>query len=298
MDIVWDYVIIGGGFSGLFLKKLMEEKSINHCLIESKMIGGQLNLYLPKYIHDIPGIVAITGQQLLDQVTNDSVIFMEAQSIEIDQNYKIIHGIGDQPMAIKTKHIIAATGKGIIKPVTFNYVGLEKVSPWVHYALIKKDYGNKTIAVLGGGDSALDSADFVKQQGGNVILIHRRNLTAMEGKINKVANGIKIMTNCTINFFDYDGGVIIDYTWDGVQASCKVDEVIMAYGVVTDNNNITNLWQSQEKLWVNKTTMEVVNNPLVDFAIGDSAMYENKRFLIHNYITECHRLINHIGGQD
>ena len=301
----FDYIIIGGGFSGLFLKKLLEKNSIDHLLIENQLLGGQLNLYLNKYIYDIPGILKISGQELLDQLMPQDN-FLEncyGTSIENHGDYKTIECLyNHKPITLKCKKIIFTGGKGSVKPIKFPYEGLDLLESLgkVHYALhSNQNYGNKTIAVLGGGDSALDAVDLILSQGGTTHLIHRRNLTAMAGKIEKIQNNHNntMVLNSTIEKFSYDDDqdkVIIYIT--GLDP-VVVDEVFIFYGVLTDHSTINKILESNGKIPVDYDSLKA-HHGLIDFAIGDVSTYVHKRFLIHNYMAECYRLLNFIQNKD
>lgn len=300
MDDIFSYIIIGGGFSGLFLQKIMKENGIDSLILEENQMGGQLNLYLNKNIYDIPGIVKITGQELINLLQPSSNIktFCSVELIENIDQYKQLT-IKDNGIIkyLKCKNLIVACGKGSVKPVKFNHPGLDTIENMgkVFYSLNSNNYENKKIAVLGGGDSAIDAVEFFQNQGSEVCLIHRRELTAMAGKINNLSE-IKFYLNNGIENIKWNGSEIfieIKNIKTQIIENLHVDYIFVFYGIVTDDSHLTKLF-NEKKILVDRATMEPVNNYLIDYAIGDSAIYPNKRFLIHNYMAEAYRLLDGI----
>jgi thioredoxin reductase (NADPH) len=298
---IFDYIIVGGGFAGLFLKKLLEKKSIDHLLIENQLLGGQLNLYANKYIYDIPGILKISGQQLMDQLmpTSNYLENCHCQSMEITEDYKIIHCLYQQKnIPLKAKFIIFTAGKGSVKAIKFPYPGLEPLEMLgkIHYSLgAHHNYKNKSIAVLGGGDSAMDAVELMASQGALTHLIHRRNLTAMAGKIASVekCSTNTMVLNSTIEKFVYDEDTNSIHIYITQRPEpIIVHEIFMFYGVLTDHSTLNGLVQGN-KLTVDYDTLQA-QHPIIDFALGDVATYPNKRFLIHNYMAEALRLVDFI----
>ena len=78
-----DVIIIGGGSTGLYMAKLLEEAKISYMLIEDfHNVGGQCkNLYPNKYMYDVAGLPPITGEDftnlLLSYINKNNIILNE-----------------------------------------------------------------------------------------------------------------------------------------------------------------------------------------------------------------------------
>jgi thioredoxin reductase len=294
--VIKDYIIVGGGFSGLYLKNLMDKNSMDYLLLEGQELGGQLNLYSQKYIYDIPGVIKITAEDLKNSLmmNNHNIIDQTVvHSIDQEGDYKKITTIKNNKSIIYYgKKVILTCGKGLIQPVIFHYPGLETLieKEKILFSLNKKPW--EKIAILGGGDSALDGCWFWNSLGAQTFLFHRRQLTAMAGKIQLMENNTEFFLNSTIESLDLiNDKVLIKYLWNNENYQLEVDGVVMLYGIKTDPNPLINIKDSI-KLAVHRENLSVIDHGVIDFALGDIAIYDNKRFLIHNYMAECQRLIN------
>ena len=72
-----------------------------------------------------------------------------------------------------------------------------------------------------------------------------------------------------------------------------VDLIGVFYGLVEDDAVIKTC-TSTKKIPVNKENTRTINNELVDFALGDISIYEDKRFLLHNYLAEVEKLVYYL----
>lgn len=295
MELSTKYLIIGGGFSGLYLQKLFIKNNINHILIDGGIIGGQLNLYLKKKIYDIPGIFSITGEDLLNKfnINNTIIPHCKAQNITfINNNKKIVECDHWEIKTIICEKIIMATGKGMVKPMKIVNENLEKIlSLGKVFYEINYVPKNKIIAILGGGDSAMDALETLSHNNFSYLIHRRPMMTAMEGKLSFLKNNYILMTNTAIE----------DYQWDENQKKIiitsnnidhpkiMVDYIYIFYGLITENNGLNH----NNKIMVHEETMKS-DDLSIDFALGDGAIYPNKRFLIHNYMDEAAIILQNI----
>jgi thioredoxin reductase len=302
--ITTNYIIIGGGFSGLFLKKLLDENKIKNILLDGQNLGGQLNLYLNKYIYDIPGILKITAQDLLNilikSIDKNTIIENIIVKKIIQQNdKKLIYGIkNNEEIIIECKSVIGATGKGIVEPMVLDYPGLDLLKAHNKLFFTLNNTSKKNVAVLGGGDGALDAVDHFLNEGCEVHIIHRRNLTAMAGKIQIIENNPHFHRHLFVNIenfqYDDDDKNVIIHLKNNTNATYTilVHEVYMFYGLTTNDNPLKELLPDK-KISVDYATMKPINT-LLDYMMGDGAVYPDKRYLIHNYIAEAHRILDDI----
>jgi thioredoxin reductase len=285
-------IIIGGGSTGLYMAKLLEENNISYLLIESfHKVGGQCqNIYPHKHMYDVAGLGSITGEDftnlLLSYINYKNIItnenFLEYMVNEASNIIKVV----TNKKTYNCNKLIISNGMGVCifnKPIIDNLEKYEKKQVFYfpeNPHLIK----NKNILIFGGGDSALDAVEILYKNN-NVSLIHRRNtFTSQEGKnilLNKITtyipysllalNGCEILESVTIK----NNEEIL--TIDG-------DLVFFCYGYNQDF--------IPDKIQVNPFTMETNKKNI--FAIGGVVEYESKRNLITTHMYECRLLLNSI----
>lgn len=181
----WDVVIIGAGPAGLAAGLTTAHRALTTLIIEAKdQPGGQPQfLYADKRIVDIPGFPdGITGEELSARVYRQAKdAFVQ---FRFNEELVTIEDTEGKEKGDSLKRVVTSGGIYLCRKVILA-VGLlhfpRKLpvldrldTPKVHYNMPKiGDYQGQNVAVVGGGDSALDAAVMVQQRNGRVHLIVR-----------------------------------------------------------------------------------------------------------------------------
>ncbi|MCA9078655.1 MAG: NAD(P)/FAD-dependent oxidoreductase, partial [Planctomycetaceae bacterium] len=183
----WDVVIIGAGPAGLTAGLTTAHRALTTLIIEAKdKPGGQPQfLYADKRIVDIPGFPdGITGEELSARVYRQAVDALV--QFRFNEELVSIEDTEDIEKGDSLKRVVTSKGEYLCRKVIIA-VGLlhfprklpvldELDSKKVHYKMPKiGDYEGGHVAIIGGGDSALDAAVMVQQRNGNVHLIVRED---------------------------------------------------------------------------------------------------------------------------
>lgn len=175
-----DIVIIGAGPAGLTAALYAGRLNLNVILLENAIIGGQIAN--ATQIENYPGIKSITGQQLISNIQNQvesfGVTIDEFDSIERLELHNKIKLVETANYIYKTQAVIIATGMTRRKlPLKDE---LKFTGKGIHYCELCDGhmYQDKVIAVVGGGNSAVDSALFLTKFASKLYLIHRSQLKA------------------------------------------------------------------------------------------------------------------------
>ena len=162
---VYDVVIIGGGPSGLTAAIYTSRRALK-TLIVSKDIGGQMSL--TDDIENYPGFESIEGlalgQKFQQQAekTGTKFLFEEVTSlVKTNGNGFIVKTASDKE--IKTKTVILAFG---LTPRNLGVPGeKELVGRGISYCATCDGplYRGKETAVVGGGNAALDAAEYLSK---------------------------------------------------------------------------------------------------------------------------------------
>lgn len=178
METIYDLIIVGSGPAGLCAAIYAQRAKLSCITIERNyMSGGQvINTY---EVDNYPGLPGINGfdmaQQFRAHAEKLGAEFVEAEveNIELLENgVKKIVADGKDYYA---KTIIIATGA---KHRTLSVKGEEELSGMgVSYCATCDGafFKNKTAAVVGGGDVAVEDALFLARACEKVYLIHRRD---------------------------------------------------------------------------------------------------------------------------
>ena len=181
----WDVVIVGAGPAGLAASLTTAHRALTTLVIEAKdRPGGQPQfLYADKRIVDIPGFPdGITGDELSQRTYRQA----QAALVQFRFNEELvtIEDTDQIESEDRLKRIVTSKGsylcrKAIIACGLLHYprrLGVldQLQSKNVHYKIPKiGDYEGSRVAVVGGGDSALDAALMVLARGGLIDLLVR-----------------------------------------------------------------------------------------------------------------------------
>ncbi|KAB8028485.1 thioredoxin-disulfide reductase [Fluviispira multicolorata] len=253
-------VIIGSGPSGLTSAIYSARAALSPVVISGMQPGGQLTT--TSIIENWPGFVdGIDGNKLM----ND----MRGQAEKVGARFvtgevKNIERIQDGTFVIKreyeedihTKVIIIATGASAI---TLPLPNKDKLMGYGLSTCAVCDgffYRNKKVAVVGGGDSAMEEATYLSKLASEVILIHRsdkfRASKAMQERV--VANPkIKIIYNTEVvdtlaNEQGLTGLVLKEKS--GKTDNISVDGLFMAIGHHPNTGFVKGLVNMDEKGYI------------------------------------------------
>ena len=182
-DDIRDITIIGGGPTGLFGAFYAGMRGNSTRIIDSlPELGGQLTaLYPEKDIFDVGGFPKILAKDLAGNLVEQAMQF--GPDVILDEQVREVNWDGEL-FAVKcrggeylTKAVVIAGGKGAFEPMklpldeyeTFLHSGIE-------YAVKDPEvYRDKTVVIVGGGDSALDWVLILKDVARRLVLVHRRD---------------------------------------------------------------------------------------------------------------------------
>lgn len=287
-------VIIGGGSTGLYLAKLLEENKISYKILEGfKEAGGQCVVAYPeKNMYDIPSISPISGKGYIDlllQYINKENLLLETKYITHHKKENNIWSVDTTKGCFECKNLVFATGVGMNtynKPLVENLEQYENKQIFF-FPKYKENYKDKRIVVFGGGDSAFDAIELLLEVTNNITLVHRRNqFNSMERKINNLFS--KIKTYIPFNLKSLNGSkdllesVSIYNPKDNQITTIEADYVFFCYGYNTADKV---LFPVNIKNMKNLTGL---------FAIGPAGIYKNKRNLITSSRLECRIVLNNL----
>lgn len=176
-SLEFDVVILGGGPAGFSAGLYASRGAVTTAIIDTSMLGGQPSNYLE--LENYPGFSKIGGYDLMEKFEEHAGMFgvqkfpmQEIESVDLVSNPKIIK---TKDAEFRAKSVIIATGA---KPMQLGVKGeKEFVGRGVSYCAVcdAAFYKDKVVAVVGGGNSALEEAMYLTKFASKVYLIHRRD---------------------------------------------------------------------------------------------------------------------------
>ena len=302
MSIKTDVVIIGAGPCGLFQVFELGLLGIHAHVVDTlPEIGGQCAaLYPDKPIYDIPALPVVGASELVERLAEQIRPFepdlhlgemVVSLTHEPDGAFTLETSAGTRFL---TRAVVVAGGLGSFQPRPLRAPGVNRYEGInVDYKVLDKSrFHGKAVAVLGGGDSALDWALELAPSAKSLTLVHRRevfraqpvSVERLRAMAQKDPDRIRILIgriSGLIEEGDTLKGIEVDpFEKDAPKHAVRVDEVLVFYGLSPNLGPIAEWGLGVEKRQIPVDTEKFQTSVPGIFAIGDINTYPGKKKLI------------------
>ncbi len=239
-----DIIIVGGGPAGLTAAIYALRAGKTALVIEKGGFGGQI-AFSPK-VENIPGFQEISGAEFAEQLTEQAMNLgadMEMEKvIRLEKEKDLFRVYTEEESVFEGKSVILALG------VKHRMLGLENeenlIGSGLSFCAVCDGafYENQEVAMIGGGNSALQEALLLSEICKKVTVI--QNLSDFTGE-RKLAETLLTKENVQVHFNtvvtayqEKDGvlcGLQLKNTENGETASLPVDGAFLAVGLVPEN---------------------------------------------------------------
>lgn len=277
-DIIHDLIIIGAGPSALTAAVYTAREDISTVLIEKGVVGGMAAT--TDMIDNYPGFPdGIAGYDIADKMQKQAERFgakienSEVTAIKVDNDKKFVVVDGKN---IQAKSILISTGSG------YNKIGVPGESEYygkgVHYCATCDGafYRGKRVAVIGGGNSAVQEAIFLTRFTSHIDLIVRSTVKASEVLQIELARAVADdqisvhIGTSTDEFVATDGKVSgVKVTANGKSSIIAVDGVFIFAGLKPNTEFLDGSGIELDESKFVKTDKKLQTNIAGIFASGD-----------------------------
>jgi thioredoxin reductase (NADPH) len=243
-----DIVIIGAGCAGMTAALYAARAGRSVLLLESENFGGQIT-FSPR-VENFPSIGAISGSEFADN------LFEQISALGVETELERVTGVRDGG-TVKTvvtedgehdcKAVIIATG---VRHRALGLPGEEELTgKGVSYCAVCDGafYKGGTVAVVGGGNTALQDALFLSQYCKKVYLIHRRGSFRGEEQLVSAVKGkdtIELVLDSVVESLEGGGmltGITVRNTVSSETKELPADGLFVAIGQKPDNDAFSEL---------------------------------------------------------
>lgn len=245
---MYDLIVVGAGPAGLTAAIYARRADKSVLVLDKGMFGGQMT-FSPK-IENYPGYNQISGNELAEKMVSQAIEMgaeidmAEVTGIEKEGNIFCVY-CGDDIYMSKT--VILATGS------RHRLLGIDReeefIGDGISFCAVCDGafYAGKTVAVIGGGNSALQEAIMLSDGCEKVYVVQNLDFLTGEEKLADILRrrkNVEIIYGSTVEAIhgaDVFGGIVIKNTATGEKTRLDLDGMFVAIGQVPENEAYKNL---------------------------------------------------------
>ena len=272
---MYDIIIIGAGPAGMTAAIYGQRAGKSTLMIDKAGYGG--NIITTPSVENYPGLKNVSGADFAQ------LLFDQAESFGAEYKSAEVTGITDAA-GVKTVHtdagdfdckaVIIATG------ATNRKLGLDReeqlVGSGVSFCATCDGmfFRGRDVAVIGGGNTALEDAEYLSGVANKVYLVHRRDKFRGEQKtVDRLAKleNVEFVLNSTPVRFIGDGpvtGLVVKNNETGEERELSVQGVFEAVGQVPQNQNFKDVAELDEAGYIRAVENCETGRPGI-FVAGD-----------------------------
>ena len=272
----YDVVIVGGGPAGLSAGIYCARARLKTLLLEAESLGGQI--ITTDKIENFPGFMGNSSFELISIMENQAREFgLEIRTLKkvdeirsIDSQKEVVSGND----IFQCKSVILATGH---KNAETGIPGEEEYrGKGISYCAVcdANFFTDRIVAVVGGGDTAVEEAIYLSKFASHVYLVHRRGSLRATRILQEQAGAnekISIIYNTVIQGFRGKNaltGLVLKNVESGNVTELKTDGLFVAVGSRPNNEFLRNLVELDEQGHIAVDSKMETSVPGI-FAAGD-----------------------------
>jgi len=288
MKKIYDLIIIGAGPAGMTAAIYAARRKIKFLVI-GLALGGQMSW--SSDVGNYPGYTTMTGIELTkrfqESLKEYNIQIKPEEVIDIKKESKIFR-VKTKENDYKTISIIIASGK---KPKKLGVPGEEEfLGKGVSYCAVCDShlFTNKEVAVIGGGNSAMDASIMLSKYAKKVYLIDINPKLGGEPHLRESVfknKKIKIIQSAkTTKIFGDETVKGLNYIQGNKEKTLKIDGIFIEIGLVTNTDFARivkkNKWNEIKIFRSTRTNDENLTNIPGIFAAGDVTDIPAKQIIV------------------
>lgn len=268
---MYDIVIVGAGTAGLSAAIYGVRAGKNVLVLEEKTYGGQI-INTPE-VENYPGIAKISGFEFATNLYNQAINLGAQVKLEKVVEIRENEVVTDSNVYCCKAVIIATGAKN--RPLGVDGEK-ELIGAGISYCATCDGmfFRGRNVAVVGGGNTALEDASFLSNYCNKVYIIHRRDQFRGEEKlvdVIKSKENVELILNCKVVGLKGEGqleGVTLENTVDKSQSQLALDGLFVAIGQMPDNEKFAEVVELDNQGYIVASEDCKTSTPGI-FAAGD-----------------------------
>lgn len=252
---MYDIIIVGGGPAGLCAAVYARRANKSVLILEKNAFGGQI-VFSPK-VENYPGFESISGSELADKLVTQ--VLAQGADVEVETvtairtegEVKVVET--EEGNAYQCHAVILANG------AKHRHLGLPNedrfIGDGISFCAVCDGafYKNKTVALIGGGNSALQEAILLSEGCKKVYVIQNLDFLTGEKRLEEILRkrgNVEIITGTVVaELLDTPefSGIVVERVADGEKQTLELDGMFVAIGLVPENEAFKGLAELDER---------------------------------------------------
>ncbi len=248
---MYDIIVVGGGPAGLTAALYACRANKKVLIIEKSTFGGQIT-FSPK-VENIPGFNELSGNEFAEKLVEQAIY--QGAEFEMAEVFGVRDGeiktVVTDNGEFSAKAVIIATG------AKHRLLGLKNEEKFIGNGISfcavcdGAFFKNKVVAVVGGGNSALQEAVLLSDLASKVYVV--QNLPyltgekALQKQLSEKNNVEIVLSSVVVGYVGDDELTGISISENGVSREIPLDGLFLAVGLVPQNENFSNVIKLDER---------------------------------------------------
>ncbi len=246
---MYDIIIVGAGPAGLTAAIYARRANKSVLLLDKGAFGGQIT-FSPK-VENFPGFDSISGSELADRLVEQAL--GQGADVEIEAVVEV-KNLADKKVVVtedgneyEAKSVILACG------AKHRHLGLENeekfIGEGISFCAVCDGafFKDKTVALIGGGNSALQEAILLSETSKKVYVVQNLDFLTGEPQLQEILRkreNVEIILGTVVDSIkdgDSFSGITVKRVSDGVKTELALDGMFVAIGLVPENEPFANV---------------------------------------------------------
>ena len=245
---MYDIIIVGAGPAGLSAAIYARRANKSVLILDTAAFGGQIT-YSPKVVN-YPAFESISGSELADHMV--SQVLSQGADVEIENVTEVRDGeiktvVTEDGNEYECRAVILACG------AKHRHLGVENeekfIGEGISFCAVCDGafYQNKTVALIGGGNSALQEAILLSETCKKVYVVQNLDFLTGEKRLEEILRkrgNVEIITGTVVESVkdgDSFTGINLLRTADGEKSFLELDGMFVAIGLEPENGAFESL---------------------------------------------------------
>ena len=241
---MYDIVIVGAGPAGLTAAIYARRANKSVLLLDKGAFGGQIT-FSPK-VENYPGFASCSGSELADAFVEQ--VLAQGADVEVENVVEIREQNGNKVVVTEEGSEYEAGAVILATGARHRHLGLENeekfIGEGISFCAVCDGafYQNKTVALIGGGNSALQEAILLSETSEMVYVVQNLDFLTGEKRLEEILRSrgnVEIITGTVVSAIadgDEFHSITLKKVATGEETELAVDGMFVAIGLVPEND--------------------------------------------------------------